>query len=329
MLGPPSELATQIAGGNRRALARGITLVESTRSDHRDEATALLTELMGRTGAAQRVGISGAPGSGKSPLIQALGLQLLDAGHRVAVLAIDPSSPRGGGSILGDKTRMDELSRRAGAFVRPSPTSGTLGGVARRTREAMLLCEAAGFDVVLIETVGVGQSEVTVEAMVDCLVLLIAPGGGDDLQGIKRGIMELADIVVVNKADGALAKIAEATARDYEHALHLLRPKTPAWHPVVVRTSALECDGIAELWSTVLGHHAALGDAALAQRRGDQARTWMWDELSEALLDRVRQDPAAGKLMRTLEPEVAAGLVPPPIAALRILDLFGNSDSSS
>jgi LAO/AO transport system kinase len=320
----PSELALQIADGNRRALARGITLVESTRADHREEAAALLTAVMARTGAAVRVGISGAPGSGKSTLIQALGMALLDAGHRVAVLAIDPSSPRGGGSILGDKTRMDELTRHPNAFVRPSPTGGTLGGVARRTREAMLLCEAAGFDVVLIETVGVGQSEVTVEGMVDCFVLLLAPGGGDDLQGIKRGIMELADIVAVNKVDGALAAVAETTARDYEHALQLIRPKTAAWRPVVVPTSALERRGIDELWATVLAHREALGATTLAQRRGDQARAWMWGELSEALLDRVRRDPAAAALMRELEPEVAAGLVPPPTAAQRILDAFGS-----
>ena len=235
-----SELAAQILDGDRRALARGITLVESTRDDHQAEADDLLTEVMARTGGATRVGISGAPGVGKSTLIEALGLYLIDKSHRVAVLAVDPSSPLGGGSILGDKTRMGELTRRTEAFVRPSPTAGTLGGVARRTREAMLLCEAAGFDIVLVETVGVGQSEVAVEAMVDCFLLLVAPGGGDELQGIKRGIMELADLVVVNKADGDLEAIAGTTAADYANALRLVRPKTTAWEPQVVRCSALE-----------------------------------------------------------------------------------------
>src|SRR6188472_250749 len=216
------ELADAVRAGDRRALARAITLVESTRADHRDDAVELLDALMPATGEATRVGISGAPGAGKSTFIEALGMHLVDAGHRVAVLAVDPSSTRSGGSILGDKTRMEELSRRPEAYIRPSPSSGTLGGVARRTREAMLVCEAAGFDVVVIETVGVGQSEVAVAGMVDLFVLLLGPGAGDELQGVKRGIVELADVVVVNKADGALADLARHTAADYTHALHLV-----------------------------------------------------------------------------------------------------------
>src|SRR5438105_7779016 len=226
-----SELAQQLVDGDRRALARAITLVESTRGDHRAEAEALLAEVLPRSGGAVRVGISGAPGAGKSTFIEALGSYLVAHDHRVAVLAVDPSSKRSGGSILGDKTRMEELTRSPAAFVRPSPTGGTLGGVARRTREAMLLCEAAGFDVVLVETVGVGQSEVRVAAMVDLFLVLVAPGAGDELQGLKRGIMELADLVVVNKADGDLAATAARTAADYSAALHLMRPRIIGWEP--------------------------------------------------------------------------------------------------
>jgi LAO/AO transport system kinase len=322
-----SELAAQIADGDRRALARGITLVESTRDDHRAEADALLTELMPRTGGAVRVGISGAPGAGKSTLIEAIGLRLVDDGHRVAVLAVDPSSPRGGGAILGDKTRMGELTRRDEAFVRPSPTGGTLGGVTRRTREALLLCEAAGFDVVVVETVGVGQSEVAVDGMVDCFCLLIAPGGGDELQGIKRGIMELADVVVVNKADGDLEPLARATATDYASALHLLRPKHPSWTARVVVCSAHEGTGVADVWAAVAEHHDALAAAGdLATRRAEQARAWMWAELSEALLERLRRDPAAAAAAARLEPEVVAGTVPPPVAAAEVLRAFGVAD---
>ena len=318
-----SALARQVLDGDRRALARAITLVESTRDDHRGEADALLVEVMPHTGGAVRVGISGAPGAGKSTFIEALGMQLVDGGHRVAVLAVDPSSTRTGGSILGDKTRMEELTRRDAAFVRPSPTAGTLGGVARRTREALLLCEAAGFDVVLVETVGVGQSEVAVEGMVDCFVLLIAPGGGDELQGIKRGIMELADVVAVNKADGALAAVAGVTAADFTNALHLVRPKTPAWTPRVVVCSALEGRGIDDCWHAVEEHHAALEAAGeLARRRTAQATTWMWAEVSATLLERITGDPALAERSRGLEAEVAAGRLPPPVAADRLIGEF-------
>jgi LAO/AO transport system kinase len=318
-----TALAAQIADGDRRALARGITLVESTRDDHRAQADDLLTALMPRTGGAVRVGISGAPGAGKSTLIEALGLHLVDAGHRVGVLAVDPSSPRGGGAILGDKTRMGELTRRPEAFVRPSPTGGTLGGVTRRTREAMLLCEAAGFDVVIVETVGVGQSEVAVEGMADCFLLLIAPGGGDELQGIKRGIMELADLVVVNKADGELETVARSTAADYANALHLLRPKTLAWTPRVVVCSAVEGRGIDDVWAAVREHHDTLESAGeLAGRRAEQSRAWMWAEVSASLLDRLRRHPAAAEAAARLEAEVVAGRLPPPVAAEQVLEAF-------
>src|SRR5829696_3615620 len=254
-----SELAQEVIAGDRRALARAITLAESTRPDHRAEAEALLAEVLPRSGAAVRVGISGAPGAGKSTLIEALGTHLVAEGQRVAVLAVDPSSTRSGGSILGDKTRMEQLTRSPDAFVRPSPTGGTLGGVARRTREAMLLCEAAGFDVVLVETVGVGQSEVKVAAMVDLFLVIVAPGGGDELQGIKRGIMELADLIVVNKADGDLAPAAGRAASDLRHAVHLLRPKRASWEVDVLTASALTGAGIAELWEAIEAAHDRLG----------------------------------------------------------------------
>ena len=314
-----SELATAVRSGDRRALARAITLVESTRDDHREEARALLEELLPATGNAVRVGISGAPGSGKSTFIEALGVHVVDAGHRVAVLAVDPSSSRTGGSILGDKTRMEELSRRPDAFIRPSPTGGTLGGVARRTREAMLLCEAAGFDVVLVETVGVGQSEVAVAGMVDAFVLLIAPAGGDELQGVKRGIVELADLVVVNKADGDLEAAAERTAADYANALHLARP-TGAWSPRVLLCSALTGRGIDAVWAAVEEHQGTIAASGEKdRRRAAQAREWMWSEVTETLLERLRRDQAVAALITPLERDVERGAISPAAAAHRIL----------
>ncbi|HKH26105.1 MAG TPA: methylmalonyl Co-A mutase-associated GTPase MeaB [Acidimicrobiia bacterium] len=318
-----SELAQQVLDGDRRALARAITKVESTRADHRDEAAALLTEVLPHTGGAVRIGISGAPGSGKSTFIEAFGLRLIEQGHRVAVLAVDPSSTRTGGSILGDKTRMGELTRSDAAFVRPSPAAGTLGGVARRTREAMLLCEAAGFDVVMVETVGVGQSEVAVAGMVDLFAVLVAPGAGDELQGIKRGIIELADVVVVNKNDGELAPAAKTTATDYGSALRLVRSKTAAWTPRVVLVSSLEGTGIDELWSTVEEFRSALdGTGELDRRRAEQAREWMWSEVSESLMDALRHDERVSDLADRLEAAVTAGELPPASAARQILDAF-------
>jgi GTPase len=319
-------LAQEIASGDRRALARGITLVESTHADDRDAADSLLTELMPATGRAIRVGISGAPGSGKSTLIESLGLHIVSTGHRVAVLAVDPSSTRTGGSILGDKTRMGDLSRDPAAFVRPSPAGGTLGGVARRTREGMLLCEAAGFDVVLVETVGVGQSEVAVAGMVDCFVLVIAPGGGDELQGIKRGIVELADLVVVNKADGDLAAVAAATASDYAAALHLVRPRSDAWTPRVLTCSALEQRGIDELWDAIGEFAAAIAGEAQETRRREQAREWMRDELADSVLERLHADAATAAAADRLEADVAAGVIAPTTAARRLLDVFFDRD---
>ncbi len=318
-----SPLADAVRAGDRRSLARAITLAESTRADHRDEAAGLLDELMAFTGGSTRVGISGAPGAGKSTFIEALGLNLVGAGHEVAVLAVDPSSTRGGGSILGDKTRMEQLSRSEHAFIRPSPSKGTLGGVARRTREAMLLCEAAGFDVVLVETVGVGQSEVAVAGMVDVFALLLAPGAGDELQGVKRGIVELADLVVVNKADGALADLARHTVSDYGHALHLLRARPDGWVARVVSCSALLGEGIGEVWSVVEEYIAkAKSSGSLATRRGEQAREWMWSEVSETLLERLRAAPRVGADLETLEADVVAGRTSPTAAARHLLDRF-------
>jgi LAO/AO transport system kinase len=318
-----SELSEAIRACDRRALARAITLVESTRPDHREEAVALLEELLPATGGSVRVGISGAPGAGKSTFIEALGLYLVEHQHRLAVLAVDPSSSRSGGSILGDKTRMERLSRETDAFIRPSPSGGTLGGVARRTREALLLCEAAGHDVVLVETVGVGQSEVAVAGMVDVFVLLLSPGTGDDLQGVKRGIVELADVVVVNKADGDLAAAAARSAADYANALHFLRPRTEGWTVRVEQVSSLLGVGIDRVWAVVEEHHATLSESgALAARRADQARDWMWSEVNEGLLDALASDPAVAAEMRALEADVRAGTISPTAAAQRILRRF-------
>jgi len=260
-------LAAGVRAGDRRALARAITLVESTRADHRAEANALLGALLPHAGKSVRLGITGVPGVGKSTFIEAFGLHVIGEGHRIAVLAIDPSSKRGGGSILGDKTRMEQLARSEAAFIRPSPAGTTLGGVARRTREAMLVSEAAGFDVILVETVGVGQSETAVADMVDMFLLLLAPAGGDELQGIKRGIVELADLLVVTKADGDLAAAAGRTQAEYQHALRLLRPTVAGWTPSVLLTSAATGKGIAEVWQAVGRYRAAV-------EKGGGLRLW-------------------------------------------------------
>jgi LAO/AO transport system kinase len=317
------DLAGAVRAGDRRALARAITLVESTRADHRADAVALLDAILPATGAATRVGISGAPGAGKSTFIESLGLHLVDAGHRVAVLAVDPSSVRSGGSILGDKTRMEQLSRRSEAFIRPSPSGGTLGGVARRTREALLVCEAAGFDVVLVETVGVGQSEVAVAGMVDLFVLLLGPGAGDELQGVKRGIVELADLIVVNKADGELADLARHTAADYAHALHLVRSTDDGAIDRVRTCSALLGEGIEELWEAVGALVAAArASGELDARRAEQARAWMWSEVTETLLDELRDDAAVRNRIDALEHDVSRGWLSPAAAARQVLAAF-------
>ena len=269
-----------------------------------------------------RVGLSGVPGSGKSTLIESLGLHAIAEGHTVAVLAVDPSSNRTGGSILGDKTRMADLGRDPSAFIRPSPSSGTLGGVARRTREAMLLCEAAGFDVVLVETVGVGQSEVAVADLVDLFVLIASPAGGDELQGIKRGIMELADHIVVNKADGDLAPAAQRAAGELRHAVHLLRPKRPGWDVAVTTCSALTGHGIPALWDELVASHERLRAQGLAELRAQQSTAWMWSEVTDTLLQQLRTHPDVRRLALELEQAVAAGDVAPAAAAQQMLSVF-------
>ena len=318
-----TEIADDVRSGDRRALSRAITLVESRRDDHRREARDLLDELLPHTGGAHRVGLSGAPGSGKSTLVEALGMHAIDDGHGVAVLAVDPSSSRSGGSILGDKTRMSELGRRPEAYIRPSPSGGTLGGVARNTREAVLLCEAAGFDVVLVETVGVGQSEVAVGDVVDLFVLVASPTGGDELQGIKRGIMELADLIVVNKADGELADAARRACADLRRAVHLLRPKRPGWEVEVRTGSALTGDGVPEMWSAIMDAHDRLrADGSLDELRTRQAVAAMWGEVTETLLDRLRADPGVRERLGELEAAVGQRTTSPTAAAHDVLERF-------
>jgi LAO/AO transport system kinase len=317
-----NQLAQAVANGDRRALARAITLVESARKDHRGEADALLEALAGNGKQALRIGLSGTPGVGKSTFIEAFGCQLTDAGHSVAVLAVDPSSTRTGGSILGDKTRMERLARAPGAFIRPSPSQTHLGGVARRTRDAVALCEAAGFDIVLIETVGVGQSETIVADMSDLFVLLLAPAGGDELQGVKRGIMEIADLILVNKADGDLKATALRTAADYAGALRLLRKREgdPEGFPKAMTVSALEDTGLREAWAEM----QALADYRKKSgfwdaRRADQARGWFADEVRQGLLRRLAEDPNAEAAMERLAEDVAAGRRAPGAAAADVL----------
>jgi len=316
-------LARALREGNRRALAQAITLIESTRPDHRAAACDLLESLMPYTGGAIRLGISGVPGVGKSTFIEALGNHIVDAGHRVAVLTVDPSSAISGGSILGDKTRMETLSRRPEAYIRPSPAGKTLGGVTRRSREALILCEAAGFDVVIVETVGVGQSETRVADMTDMFVLLQLPGGGDELQGIKRGIMELADLILINKADDEMQALAGRTAADYQNALRLLHPRSANWKVEVRTCSARDHVGIGDVWETVLKHrkvHEASGELKI--RRARQARDWMWTEVSENLLTALQSDRRVREQIPLLEAAASAGRIPPTVAARQLLELF-------
>ena len=316
-------LAGKVLRGDRRALARTITLIESTRPEHRTQAEALLAGLLPASGKSIRLGITGVPGVGKSSFIEAFGLRLIESGHRVAVLAVDPSSQISGGSILGGKTRMQELARAEAAFIRPSPPGGTLGGVARRTREALLAWEAAGFDVVIVETVGVGQSETAVAGMVDMFLLLLLPAGGDELQGVKRGIMELADLVLVNKADGELAAAAGRAAAEYQNALTLLRPASRNWRVPVLSCSAATGQGIAEVWQAVDRFREALGASGeLAEKRARQAGSWMWNEVGESLLAALKADPEVAKRLGQLEAEVMAGKVIPTVGAQRLLAGF-------
>ena len=313
-----------IGAGERAVVARAITLIESKRPDHQKTARQLVQKLLPETGKAVRAGITGMPGVGKSTTIDALGTYLTGQGHRVAVLAVDPSSNRTGGSILADKTRMPRLAADPNAFIRPSPTSGSLGGVAAKTREAMLICEAAGFDAVLVETVGVGQSETAVADLTDFFLLLTIAGAGDELQGLKKGVVELADMIAVNKADGENRKRATAAAAEYRAALHILNPRSSHWSPPVVTYSALTGDGIADLWARILEHReklTALGE--LAQRRREQQVKWMWTMLDDRLFTRLKTDPALRARLPALEAAVAEGRLSPALAVDEIAQAMG------
>jgi LAO/AO transport system kinase len=317
------RLAERVRTGERRALAKAITLVESTRPDHRERAQKLLGELLPHSGRSLRIGISGVPGVGKSTFIEALGMYLIGRGHRIAVLAVDPSSTVHGGSILGDKTRMELLSQREEAFIRPTPSSGNLGGVAEHTREALLLCEAAGHDIIIVETVGVGQSETAVAGMTDCFVLLQLPNAGDDLQAIKKGIMELADLVVFNKADidPAAAQLAAAQMRS---ALSMLHPASPNWQPPVLTLSATRKDGLEEFWQVIEKFRAALGASGECEaRRRHQALAWMWQLVDSGLREGFRRHPAVRDTLAVTAAAVEAGSITPTAAAQRLLDLAG------
>lgn len=315
-----AQLAEAVRAGDRSVLPRAITLVESTRADHRQQAQELLLALLPDAGGARRVGITGVPGVGKSTTIEALGMHLIEQGHRVAVLAVDPSSTRTGGSILGDKTRMQRLGSHERAYIRPSPTSGTLGGVARATRETVVLLEAAGFDVILIETVGVGQSEVTVANMVDTFVFLTLARTGDQLQGIKKGVLELADIVVVNKADGDHLAEARLAARELSTAIRLIYPRETLWRPPVLTMSALEGTGLSEFWDTVERHRQTLIDAGEfdARRRAQQV-DWTRQLVRDAVLERALSDPVVREVRAKVEQQVLSGELTPALAAQRIL----------
>jgi LAO/AO transport system kinase len=321
------ELIAAVRRGDRRALARAITLVESTRRDHRQEAERLVEALLPYTGGAVRIGISGPPGAGKSTFIERFGLDGIALGRHIAVLAVDPSSKRGGGAILGDKTRMTELARAPEAFVRPSSAGDRSGGVARHTREAILLCEAARFDAVLVETVGVGQAETAVAEIVDFFVLILPPAAGDELQGIKRGVVELADLILVNKADGELAAVAHRSAADYANAVRLLRPPLPEWQVPVRAVSALEGTGIAEVWEDVARFCAVLeGTGAWSRRRAEQARAALWSEIGDSLLDHFRTAPAVARRLAAAEADVMAGQRTPTTAARALLATFLGKD---
>ena len=317
------EIADGVTRGNIRSLAKAITLIESRNKEHYVAAVALLDMLMPETGKSVRIGISGVPGVGKSTFIEALGLHLTARGHRVAILAVDPSSQLSGGSILGDKTRMEELSRDPNAYIRPSPAGDSLGGVARKTRETMLACEAAGYDVVIVETVGVGQSEITVASMVDLFLLMQLPNAGDELQGIKKGVMEIADAIIINKAEGDNRPRAELARQQYLNALHIVKPRSRHWAVPVLMCSALHKDGIDEVWEMVGQFHKTMADAGeFEAKRRAQAVDWMWSLLMDELKDLFLQDPGVSGVFSQVQQAVASGVTTPGAAARRLLETF-------
>ena len=317
------DIAKGVRAGNVRALAKAITLIESRNLDHSLAATTLLDELLPATGNSIRIGISGVPGAGKSTFIEAFGMSLLSLGHKVAVLAVDPSSQLSGGSILGDKTRMEELAREEGAFIRPSPAGQTLGGVARKTRETMLVCEAAGYDVIIVETVGVGQSEITVASMVDFFLLLQIPNAGDELQGIKRGVMEIADAIVVNKAEGENRPRAELARQQYANALHMLKPKSLNWQVPALLCSALHNEGVDEVWNTIEEFGTRMREnGELQHKRNLQANDWMWTLLLDDLKEMFMRDRNVEGLVDQVQEAVATGVTTPSAAARRLLEAF-------
>jgi LAO/AO transport system kinase len=319
-----ANLARGVRASERGVIARAITLIESRRVDHQKAARRLVQELLPATGQAVRVGITGVPGVGKSTTIDALGTFLTGKGHKVAVLAIDPSSARTGGSILADKTRMARLGSDPNAFVRPSPSSGTLGGVAAKTRESMLVCEAAGYEIVLVETIGTGQSETMVADMTDFFLVLMLPGAGDELQGLKKGVIEIADMIAINKADGDNVRRAKAAAAEYRAALHILTPRSPSWSPPVVTYSALSGDGVAALWATVLDHRERMTAAGeLAARRREQQVKWMWAMLEDRVFARLKSDPAIKAKLPRIEAAVAEGRMTPALAVDEIAAALG------
>ena len=320
-----SDYVDGVLNCDRALLAQAITLIESLNDDHRATADAVLNELLIQNQDSIRIGITGVPGVGKSTFIESFGKQLTSLDHKVAVLAVDPTSSRTGGSILGDKTRMQELSRDKNAFIRPSPTSGTLGGVTRATRETIVLCEAAGFDVILVETVGVGQSEIMVSQMVDFFLALMLPGAGDELQGIKKGILEIADMIAVNKADGEMKNAANRAVMEYQHALDILNPKSANWKPRSLSCSAYTGEGLLAIWETICDYKRLLKDAGEWQeKRKSQQVEWMWAIIRERILSKIETNEKVQSLVPQLELQVAESKLTPALAALEILTVIGN-----
>lgn len=317
------DLVTGVKKGDRAVIGQAITLVESSLVEDQQAAHSLLEELLPHTGSAHRIGITGAPGVGKSTLIESLGTQLTESGHRVAVLAVDPTSTITKGSILGDKTRMSKLANDPSAFIRPSPSAGTLGGVARTTRETMVILEAAGYDVVIVETVGVGQSETEIASMVDTFLTLLLPGAGDELQGIKKGVLELADLIAVNKADGDNLSRARNSVNDYTMALRLTRPINQSWEPRVMMISGLTGEGLEDLWLTIINHREVLMESGdWEQKRSDQRLSWMWSAIENHVVSGIHSHPEVAQILETIENEVSSGVMNPRRGAEEILKVL-------